>query len=131
LPDTNSSLLMLRVDTTRSPTLIQAVLLKRTPLGLMRNTLPLAFSAPCIFDISLLTTRLRTADVADGCSKVTLLSTPMENPCQSITMFCDVWFMVMSASVWFMEPLPAVMSPPVGRVEAEKAMEEKVRKKKW
>jgi len=69
---------MLRVDTTRSPTLIQAVLLKRTPLGLMRNTLPLAFSAPCIFDISLLTTRLRTADVADGCSKVTLLSTPME-----------------------------------------------------
>jgi len=89
----------------------------------------LAFSAPCIFDISLLTTRLRTADVADGCSKVTLLSTPMENPCQSITMFCDVWFMVMSASVWFMEPLPAVMSPPVGRVEAEKAMEEKVRKK--
>ncbi len=63
-------------------------------------------------------TRLRAVALPEGCSKVTLLFFPMENPCQSMTMFCDAWFIVMSVSVWLMEPLPAVTLPPVGRVSA-------------
>jgi len=42
----------------------------------------------------------------------------MEKPCQSMIMFCEVWFIVMSVFVWFMVPLPAVMFPAVGRVSA-------------
>jgi hypothetical protein len=53
----------------------------------------------------------------------------MENPCQSMTMFCVVWFIVMSVSVWLMEPLPAVTLPPVGRVPAMVAAEERKRDK--
>ncbi|MNJ62875.1 hypothetical protein D3C77_587310 [compost metagenome] len=65
-PSLKSSLLRFSVDATKPPTLTFAVLPNNTPLGLIRNTRPLALSCPMILLPSVPTTRFNAMELASG-----------------------------------------------------------------
>ena len=68
-----SSVLSLSVEATRAPTLTCAVGVNSTPLGLTRNTWPLARSAPWITDTSAPSTLFNATELAEGWLNTTVL----------------------------------------------------------
>ena len=73
---------MFAVEATNPPTLTCEVEPKSRPFGLTRNTRPFDESMPLITEALASSTRLSTADEAEGCAKVVVLPAPMLKLCQ-------------------------------------------------
>ncbi len=110
--------LMLRVEATSPPTLTDAPLPNRMPLGFSRNTLPLAERLPMILEGSEPNTRLSATELLLGCKKLTVSPRPIPKVCQLIATFCVDWVMVVLAAWLLMAAPPAVTTPPPGSAEA-------------
>jgi len=109
--------LMLRVEATRPPTLIDAPRPKSMPLGLSRNTLPLAVRLPRMLEGSGPSTRLRAIELLSGCTNWTASVAPMLKLCQLIATFWLVWVMVVLPAELLMAAPPSVTTPPTGRAK--------------
>src|SRR5215510_13553025 len=106
---------MPRLVATSAPTSTCAVLPKRTPLGLTRNTWPLAVIRPRISEPpDELVTRFSTTEEELGCAKLTLALDPMLKLDQLMIAFGVAWFTSMRAPDWLIAAAPAATCPPVG-----------------
>ena len=91
---------------------------KRTPLGLTRNTCPLAERRPKISEGLLPRTRLSAMAEALGCAKLTASVLPIEKLCQLRMAFWVAWLICRLEAVGCeMVAWPAATSPPVGRAK--------------
>ncbi|MOA16197.1 hypothetical protein D3C78_1363960 [compost metagenome] len=88
------------------------------PLGLTRNTLPLADRLPRMLDGSPPTTRLSATALALGWTKRTASPAPMLKLCQLIAAFWLPCTMVVLPAAEEMLAEPAVTTPPVGSASA-------------
>ncbi len=79
------------VEATSPPTFTLALLPNSTPLGLTRNTLPLAERLPRMTEGSAPVTRLSATALALGWTKTTLLPSPIEKFCQLSAADWLVW----------------------------------------
>ena len=109
-----SDVLIASVEATMAPTLTCAVGVNSTPLGLSRNTWPLALMAPWITETSEPNTRLSATALAPGCTKFTVLPAPTEKLCQSTAILPVFCVIVMVEPLCPMAPLPATILPLVG-----------------
>ena len=105
---------MARVDATSPPTFTDAPAPNRMPLGLTRNTLPLAVRLPSMFEGSDPMTRFSATELLPGCTNWT--DSPARTPklCQLIATLGVVWVIVMFPGVPPMVALPAETTPPTG-----------------
>ncbi len=113
-PAIKSVSLIFNVDATMPPTLTCAPGANITPLGLTRNTRPLAFRLPRIFDGSEPTTRLSVTALTLGCLKLTVSPAPMLKPCQLMAAFWLPCVIVVTPGALAMLDCPAETTPPVG-----------------
>src|SRR5678815_3689766 len=102
----------------RPPTSTDAPGANSTPLGLVRNTWPLAVRRPKISDGLFPSTRLRATADELGWLKLTHALEPIEKLCQFRIAFCDVWSICSLLVLDEMLALPAATLPPVGSVLA-------------
>jgi hypothetical protein len=108
---------MLSVEATKAPALTTPLLLIVTPLGLTRNTWPLAFSCPAMVEGVLPVTRLSIADVGPGCWMSTRPPAPIEKLCQltmAVGLVCVIVIWPLAGAP--MVATPCATAPPVGRV---------------
>src|SRR5450755_1282105 len=95
LPALKSALPISRVEATKPPpTCTEPVGVIAMPLGLTRNTCPLALICPAIVEDVTPVTRLRMAEPAFGCTKLTLALAPTEKLVQSTTALGEDWLIV-------------------------------------
>lgn len=99
-----------------APALTWAVGVNSTPLGLSRNSWPLAFTAPWMTETSAPRTRFSATAVLEGCTKFTVAPWPTEKVCQSTARRELDWLTVRVLPDWLRLPVPAATRPPVGRV---------------
>ena len=102
------------VEASRPPTSTCAPGAKRMPLGLRRNTRPLAESRPNNCEGSTPCTRLSAIALAEGWLKVTAALAPMLKDCQSMATRSVLCWMASVAPVWLMFAVPATTRAPVG-----------------
>src|SRR6185369_1291539 len=89
------------------------------PLGLTRNTWPLADRLPRMDEASPPVTRLSTTDELEGWANCTLAPAPMEKPCQLMMARSLVWVMrCWPGATVAMVAEPAATLPPVGSAPA-------------
>ena len=101
------------------PTFTTPVLVMAIPLGLMRNTLPVASISPAMVEAVVPVTRDSVALLASGCTKTTLSPAATLKLFQLITAFALVCVMVTLPLVDApMVALPATTVPPVGKAGA-------------
>src|SRR5690606_24895039 len=117
-PAAKSLSLMARLEATRPPTLTAALGPKRTPLGLTKNTRPLAVKLPRMLEASDPSTRLRAMALLPGCRNSTDSPLPRLDACQLIATFWLVWVIFRALAVPSMVALPTDTAPPVGRAQA-------------
>ena len=107
---------MSKVEPTKpAPTFTAPLAVIAMPLGLMRNTWPLASSWPARVEAAEPLTRFSTAEPLPGCTNVTVPPCPMEKFCQSRTARALVWVMVRLLPE--LAPIvadPALTTPPFG-----------------
>ncbi len=106
--------LMASVEATRPPTLTEAPLPNRMPLGLTRNTLPLDDRLPRMLDGLAPTTRFSATELLPGCTNCTDSPAWMPKLCQLMATLGVVWVMTMAPGVPPMLALPAETTPPAG-----------------
>ena len=109
-----SASLIAMVDATNPPTLTDAPWPNRMPLGLTRNTLPLAERLPRMLDGSEPTTRLSATELLLGCTNCTDSPALIPKLCQLMATFDVVWVMVIFPEVPPMLAAPAATTPPTG-----------------
>ena len=103
------------VEATRPPTSTCAPLPKAMPLGLTRNTRPLAEMLPRISEGMPPTTRFNTVDEAEGWLNTTYSLLPTENCCQLIAAECELWLITsVPAFGALIVAWPATTWPPAG-----------------
>ena len=81
-PETNASSLMASVEATKAPARTEPSRVITTPLGLTRNTRPLAVRLPAISEAPCPVTRLSMDEEAEGWRTSTLPPAPIEKPSQ-------------------------------------------------
>jgi hypothetical protein len=89
-----------------------------TPLGLTKNTWPVALMRPMIWLASPPTTRLSVTEEADGWTKLTLASEPTLKLFQSMAARLLLWFTVSVLLLLLIDALPPTSLPPAGRALA-------------
>src|SRR4051812_40037220 len=113
---------MLRLVATSPPTSTCAVLPKSTPLGLTRNTWPLAVRRPRISEPpDELVTRFSTTEEELGCAKLTLAPDPILKLDQLMIACWVPWFTPMREPDWVIVALPAATCPPLGSAAGSSA----------
>ncbi len=115
LPVMKLASVMFRVEATSPPTFTWAFGPNRMPLGLTRNTLPLADRLPKIADGSGPVTRFRATELLFGWANRTDSLGAMLKLCQLITAFWLVWLTVSARPPPERLAEPAATWPPVGR----------------
>ena len=118
VPAMKLSSLMLCVVATTPPTSTDDVGEKNTPLGLLKNTWPLAVMRPKIWLGLLSFTRLSVMAFALGCTKFTEAELPRLKVSQFTTARWLLWFTVSAAAcavaVWLRVAVPRTTLPPLG-----------------
>src|SRR3954470_9022147 len=113
-PAMKSASLIDSVEATRPPTFTDAPLPNRMPLGLTRNTRPLAERLPKIADGSAPSTRLSATELLVGCLNCTDSPAAMPKPCQLMVVFALPCVMVVVLPLVVMVAVPAATTPPDG-----------------
>ena len=114
LPVWISLSLSCRVEATIPPTFTCAVLENTTPLGLSKNTWPLAFSRPMIWEALLSSTWLMATEDWLGWLKLTVASWPMLKVFQLLLRVWLFWLMLSVSLVWVKLAEPEFTWAPVG-----------------
>ena len=104
------------VEATSPPTLTWAPWPNSMPLGLTRNTWPLAVRVPRIAEGSAPSTRLSATELLLGWTKLTLLPCAMLKESQLIATAWLVWVTVTVFGACEIVAAPAETVPPVGRL---------------
>ena len=121
-PAMNASSAISSVEAVNPAALTLPVLVMRMPLGLTRNTRPLAVMRPAISLVAVPVTRFSRAAVASGWRMSTLASAPTEKLRQLTMARFERWSMVsrVGDGVWIVTS-PARTSPPSGSAWASAA----------
>src|SRR5580704_8304072 len=110
-----SEVLMSRVLAVRPDTSRFEPGANRMPLGLIRNTWPLALISPKMLEGLLPVTRFRITEELLGWLNCTYSLAPMENCCQLMAARCELWLtMTPLLPALPMVAVPATTCPPVG-----------------
>ena len=109
-----SALPIVCVVATSAPTSTEAPGAKYTPLGLVKNTWPLALMRPKIWLGLASSTRFKVTLLAEGWLKLTCACAPTLKVCQSIAARDVLCVMFITAALWTIVTVLATTCPPVG-----------------